>query len=165
MEIAKLILEYIRTLIWPGICIFLLLRFEKPIFQLIDKMFSQSEQVDIEVVGQKISIKNRVRAEAMKEVIQTAVATPEIKDNNVGLNNLIQETEPILEVLSIMNDDDIHALRYLFDKNFIKRKFNQYSAKRLMKIGLLVTAESEYKLTELGLKVIHLIGQAEKDTF
>ena len=90
MEISKLILEFIKTLIWPLVTIFIILRFNEELKGFLTKAL-HSHEVEVDILGQKIKLK------ALEKL------TDEVSDETKALVTEHQSHRNALLTMSLVN--------------------------------------------------------------
>lgn len=102
MEIAKLVLEYFKVLIWPSITIFFLIKYQNLISEVVGSLTAKlkgADKVTMKLAGQSIEISN-----AAKEVVQQRLkeAQGELK---LGDSNAIKKiANDVVEIFEDFSD-------------------------------------------------------------
>ena len=154
MEVARLVLDYITVLIWPSVVISTAWFFRLQLSSLFDRVLHQSEQIDVEVAGQKVSIRL-----AEKVVQQALEASREAGTPAAVATRIERESTYLLRVLSSLDELDILNLRRLpLPVGPRRNGADEPQARRILSLGVAEQRNGELHLTELGQRVLSLLG-------
>lgn len=104
MEIAKLVLEYIQSLIWPSVVIFSIIRFREELKGLLAKAI-RSHEVEVDILGQKIKLKT------LEKLAEEGSDTTKAFEENVQPNRNALLTMHLINLISKLSTDEIFVLR------------------------------------------------------
>jgi len=100
MELANLILEYIKVLIWPVVGVVLLLSFRRQIQQFLSRISSSAQELDV-VIGNN-SLKVKIVEDAIQEAIKEGTEKISKINNQEQLQEIIEvETKKVSRLVSL----------------------------------------------------------------
>lgn len=107
MEIAKLILEYLKVLAWPFVLLFLVLKFKVPIENIliaIGKKFTSSDKIKLGLFGQEVELSGTVTElkEEQTKLLGSDTQNPSARQRAEKLEQAIPElNNPITDLVGI----------------------------------------------------------------
>lgn len=151
MEAAKLVLEYLRVLIWPLLLLGLLIWFRAPLKALWRRLERETRQLDVDIGGQKISVKlaERVLDEAVDAAVRSGAPSIHTADR------IRNESRALLEVLSHLTQQDIQIIRILPAP---ATRLPDHAAAKLVSLEVAVQHAGTVEATDLGRRVSALVG-------
>jgi hypothetical protein len=161
VEIAKLVLAFVSILIWPIVILCIGLRFRNSIDRMMDRISRESRQIDLEIGGQKISVKlaEKLLTTALEEVAGDGTGAP------VSLAQVKHDTLHILRLMSSLRDEDAEVMRLLSvnmsDVTTNSDASQRSAIDRLRQLGLVKMEGSHLEITDLGQKVRNLLGEGD----
>ena len=141
MEIAQLVLEYTKVLIWPVTLLLCVFIFKAQILKLISKI----TELNLEVKGMKLKLQLSQKISGAKRVDDTVQATKVVNNS---------EIEP--SIIWELSDSDFIFLDHLSNKDILKEYFpiskdEEYSYQSLSNEGLFTKQEnSKFIITNKG---------------
>ena len=142
MEIAQLVLEYTKVLIWPVILLLCVFIFKSQILKLISKI----TELNLEVKGMKLKLQLSQKISDTKRIDNAEQATDDVVNNS--------EIEP--SIIWGLSDSDFIFLEHLSNKDILKEylpisKDEEYSYQSLSNEGLFTKQEnSKFIITSKG---------------
>ncbi len=151
MEIAKLILEYLKVLIWPILLFGLVVWLRVPFRSLWKRLARESRQLDIEFGGQKISVKlaERVFEEAVDAITRSEPASVR---NPMEIRT---EVRTYLDILSRLNNEDMQIIASL---PAVSAAVPNRIVDKLIFLGLVIHHDGYLRPTAIGQRISILVG-------
>ena len=109
MDIAELVLDYVRALVWPALVLLLLIRFRGGIRNFLDRLAGESQELTAAGFGFEISAKFREQLATLSE--QSETANPEELRQSVRQAARSLARDEFLALTSDFGDMPISARR------------------------------------------------------
>jgi hypothetical protein len=74
VEIARLVLDYLQTLIWPAVVVFILVKFNRYIVGLLSRITRESQEISASIMGMQLTTKFGTELAALATAASTADA-------------------------------------------------------------------------------------------
>ena len=124
MEIAKLIIEYIKVLIWPIVVIFFIFRFKEELKGLLAKAL-RSHEVELDILGQKIKLK------ALEKITEDAPDISKGLENDIEPNQNAALTIYLFSMISKLTTEEVFLLRRI-SQEITKKGYCGCEAERIV---------------------------------
>lgn len=72
MDIARLVLEYLQTLIWPAVVVFVLVKYSRYIIGLLTRIARESQEVSASIMGMQLTTKFGTELATLAQASATA---------------------------------------------------------------------------------------------
>jgi hypothetical protein len=100
MELAQLILEYVKVLIWPIVGLIFFLLFRRQMYQLVSRISSSAQELDISVGNNSLKIK--IVEKAIHDAITASTEKTLQTESNEKIQEIINtETKKISKIINL----------------------------------------------------------------